>query len=516
MRRCLIVLLGAVLAFTADGDVKITILAGAGGNIRAGSLSPVQVILENDETDRDGRVTAVYRMPYAPSMVSATRSVPLPPHSTKRVFLYLPTPEGYANPDRILVRYETRGGNKIAELEERVITSGGDLPIVCALGTAPPGLPALRQGEKDQYKLLMLQPEQIPDRPEGLEMYDALIVAPAPFAPLDRAQVLAIRDWVLRGGTLIVDVSARADSLRDEVFALMLPLAPVGTQQAALQVFQREVPFASGNVAFGKALFESDGHPLAVRGSYGLGSVTCFAIDPSAAFFVEWPGREALWNELFSGLRLGQEPADDDYRRYTGFGYVANEVYQGLAELVTNAPSTPLRLGLVLFLTAIYALAVGPGDFFFVRRIRRPKLTWLTFPGMVAAFTIGAYIGAKEWVGGELSTLNVQRVVCFPQPELTIYYDLTSLFAPEGNDYEVRDTNEGFLRHVSAEYDMSQRLRMNGDDLSIVQRIPIWTRRIYGASRTVPGPGPVDLTLKKENDVLMATIANHSEWTLHD
>jgi len=293
----------------AYGKIDITVLAGAGGYVRQHAVTPVQVILQNDESHRDGYVSVAFLLG-GTSAVRATRSVELPPKSRKRLFLYLPMDR---RAEQIAVRYQTPRGRKVAEIKERLTHVASNPPVVCAVGRFPSGLPPDEVDKTRVYSRLMLRADQLPDRHDGLDMFDVLLLTPPPYEPLNRAQIDALKGWMLRGGTLVVDASDRTDAFRTGSFDSMLPYSPRGSQEAVLDLLGEETVFTAGEIRGGRVLLQSNGRPLAVRANYGLGSVTCLAVDPAQPSFTDWAECESFWKEVLGRGRTeipeGEESA---------------------------------------------------------------------------------------------------------------------------------------------------------------------------------------------------------------
>jgi len=349
----------------------------------------------------------------------------------------------------------------------------------------------------------------MPDRSQGFETYDALVMSPAPYLPIEVDRVKAMREWVLGGGTLVVDASQRTDAFRLGLLRELLPFVPQGVDQGRLDLFDSTADFAHGEVRGGEVLLESNGHPLAVRWNYGLGSVTCFAIAPNSPAFTQWKGCTPLWREVLASLRLGRAGPTD----FNSFNAAA-ERKNALAGLVQEPQRVGLRLGIVLLLTALYALAVGPGDYFLIKRLGKPKLTWITFPTIVAVFTVAAYLGARTWVGGEMASASMQRVLVFPEHGVALRYDIVSLFAPGGKDFRLQHADGLPLHSIRAFSPSEGGLQVDHDNETLVQYIPIWQRRVYGAGTCIDAGPSVSLELSREDQVLVATIINGSSLEL--
>ena len=81
-----------------------------------------------------------------------------------------------------------------------------------------------------------------------------------------------------------------------------------------------------------------------------------------------------------------------------------------------SAPGPLHRRALVPFwlvagLIIVYILLIGPGDYFFLRKIvRRMEWTWLTFPVIVALVCVGAYVLAYRLKGDQLRVNQIDLV----------------------------------------------------------------------------------------------------------
>ncbi len=498
---------------TAFGSVDITVLAGAGGYVRQHAITPVQVILQNDESDRKGQVAVAFFQGGNTSMW-ATRSVELPPNARKRLFVYLPMDR---LADQIVVRYQTTRGKNLAEIKERLTQVASHRPVVCAVGRFPPGLPPTEVDNRRVYTRLVMRPDQLPDRCEGLEMFDVLLFVPAPYAPLSRPQVEALRGWVLRGGILIVDASQRTDAFRSGTFESLLPFRPGGSQDAFLSLFADEMTFSTGEVRHGQVLLTSNEWPLVVRSDYGLGSVTCMAVDPTQSAFIEWDNCESLWTSLMGGWRMkGSEGRDGVVRAMAdSFGSGSN-TERALAGLVRREPRTGVRLGLILLLTVVYALAAGPGDYWLVKRLGRPQLTWLTFPAIVAVFTVAAYGAANAWMGGTMWASHFSRLLIMPDLETAVRCDVTSLFVPRIEDYAIGHVQPGWLRPIDMPISADDLVIVDHDNERLVHRIPIWSSRVYRTSYETSEYPRIELYLGTEGGNVVATITNYSDLALRN
>jgi len=495
------------LANAAD-DPAITVWAGAGGYVRDDCVAPVFVQLNNTKTQYNGYISVQFFILGTP-IAEARRNLELPPNSRKDHFLYVPNMGRQA--DRITVSYHNARGRVVSSVEERLRSVDKWLPVIAALGTLPTGLPS-HETEKGEalYTRLYLDEDRMLIDSIGLEMFDAIILSPPPESALERQQVDALHDWTMRGGTLVVDASERTDAFGDGGLAAMLPFVPERISTLNLSELRTEETITEGRIEHADViLLESDGKPLIVRRNYGLGTVTTFAISPDARGMKKWEGREAVWQNILSGLRIAEikptknepERGEEEHRRV-------------LMDYVRAEQQTGLRLGLVLALTLIYALVVGPGDYFFIKWLGKPKMTWVTFPAIVVVFTAAAWWGAKAWVGGDMTSMHVRRTIVFPELATATQYDLMGLFVPAGRRYTINHQDGAHLQEIRSTMAPGEGGVYDVDAATLEQRIPIWKSRIYGASMEPEEYPHVDLLVEQGEGSPIVTVSNQSDRTL--
>jgi len=495
------------LAVAADSPA-ITVWAGAGGYVRDDCVAPVYVLLENDSTERDGYVSVSFSA-LGSAVAEARMDLQLPPNSTKKAILYVPN-MGRSS-DQVTVTYHNTRGRRVHSVKERLRTVDQWLPVVATLGAFPGGLPKHETDKGEAlYTRLYLEADKLPNDSMGLEMFDAIILSPPPKEALLRQQVAALHDWTMRGGTLVVDASERTDAFAQGPFVSMLPFAPERIASLELSELGTTETIAEGPVdPDSTTLFESDGRPLILRRNYGLGSVTTFSISPDARGMKKWDGRSKVWENILEGVRI---PEAIDIRAQTE--NPEEQRRQGLMAYVRPDQQTGLRLGLVLVLTLLYALVVGPGDYFFIKWLGKPKMTWVTFPVIVVVFTAAAWWGAKAWVGGDMTSMHVRRTIVFPELNTATQYDLMGLFVPAGRRYTINHEKGAQIQQVRSTLATGESGVYDVDEHTIEHRIPIWKSRVYGASSEPEVYPQVDLRLSRGEGPPVATVSNQTDRTL--
>jgi hypothetical protein len=281
-------------------------------------------------------------------------------------------------------------------------------------------------------------------------------------ATLDNLRGKPLVDWVERGGHLVVAVGANWQAVRDSVLGPILPGEPTGRERVtsleALETFAgspkpitppgtpavqvtkfEQVEERSGN----PPLCATSNLPLVIRGPHGFGRVTVITLDVDQKPFADWADRALFWARVLDLRR--QRPDQSQAGAKAGGG---SQFYQsGVSDLSSQLrialeqfPGVKLiPFGWVAFFIFLYILLIGPGDYFFLKKVvKRMELTWITFPTIVVVVSLVAYYAAYLLKGNDLLVNKVDVVDIDQSAGLARGWTWVSLFSPQNRDYGIR------------------------------------------------------------------------------
>jgi hypothetical protein len=237
----------------------------------------------------------------------------------------------------------------------------------------------------------------------------------------------AIRDWVSRGGKLVVSIG---EGWQQAAELLSGPKAPLGMtplevgkpevvrslpalstlfcQQAARKSVLQGLEVAEVRPGPGMAVLVRDGgKPVLLQGSYGMGRVFVLAFDLGSPRFTGWDGQEAFWSRIQQELAPGLA-APRPARGGPGGGVALEGRGTSLKQDLLTAQESfeeapPIPFAAVALFILFYILLVGPIDYLLLRRVfRKLEYTWVTFPLMVLAASALAYFTALALKGEDL------------------------------------------------------------------------------------------------------------------
>jgi hypothetical protein len=305
--------------------------------------------------------------------------------------------------------------------------------------------------------------EELPSRWFGYEGVDQLLLVTSnagAFQGFEQNQQLsALRDWVRLGGTLLFTAGRSAP----ELFAPGKPLAPFAPGEFVDLVDLRQLAAIESYAVASKQIAETNREAmtqvaqfrnltgpieastelgtetlaLIARSAHGLGEVTLIAFDLDQKPFSNWGERGLLLAKLL-GIPLTRAAGDDDDRFQVitlGYNDLSGQLRSALFEF---KDVSFISFFVVAWLIFGYLLLIGPLDYLVVRRwLKRPELTWVTFPLTVALASVAAYYAAYALKGNELRSNQVE-LVDFDLSTDTVRGTLwSSLFSPHAEPYNL-------------------------------------------------------------------------------
>ncbi|MDR1291363.1 MAG: hypothetical protein LBK06_09180 [Planctomycetaceae bacterium] len=266
--------------------------------------------------------------------------------------------------------------------------------------------------------------EDLPDEWFGYEAVDLIILTttePEQFKNLhaNSPQILAIDKWIKLGGRMLFCAGRDSEFLLANKNKDESDLSGVGVLSRflsgkfekmtdirkgdLLEMFvssKRKIQIESANdylimpsISSPKGLIRlRDGDmPLISQHLHGFGTITYFGGDLSGKPLGNWRDRTALVRKI---LRWDSDPRNIPQQDMSlirpAYNDVAGQI-RSAADRFEEVKIIPFSL--ILIIIAVYWLAVGLGDWFIVRKLlKRPMLTWITFPFWILLFCTISYV----------------------------------------------------------------------------------------------------------------------------
>ena len=277
---------------------------------------------------------------------------------------------------------------------------------------------------------VVTNPRLLPEYWIGYESVRTMIITPGKFdTPLNKKQQAAIERWVYLGGRLIITGGPGYDApFQTQVLGNLSPGTLQGTvaisDTGSIEVFTqvneqlvqtggRELTVTviepkDGHTVAGKA----GEHPLFIHWIHGFGNVSFISLDLTAEPVLSWSGRKNLLTRALSPTGIKIESGDSELSggrmSHIGFSDIVGQLRAGMDQF---RQVSFITFTLVALLVALFILAIGPGDFFFLKRVvGKMEMTWITFILICVGFSLLAWILATRLKSPDTQVNQVEFV----------------------------------------------------------------------------------------------------------
>ena len=446
-------------------------------------------------------------------------------------------------------------------------------PLLGAVVRTPGGTPALQpilpQDKSLQPATARLLPAIFPDNPIVLEGMACLYLNSEKALDLRVGQVNALLAWLHGGGHLVVGIEQISDITATPWLRNILPvdLNDLQTVQghSALQEWLRgptwptnltgqfryqtgssrqsssvspssldpvepfrdlpddpafelaPIQVAKGVLRDGRAVVTAGDSPLIVTADRGRGRVTLLLFSPEREPFRSWKNLPTFWAKLAEVP--GELYLSADYR--PSGGYSSDGIFGAMIDTrqVHKLPVTWLLLLLI-----VYLVVIGPLDQYWLKRINRPMLTWITFPTYVVLFSLLIYVigyklraGESEW--NELHLVDVLLKADEAELRGQTY---VSLYSPSNQRYALESRHE--FAALRSEFVGTWSAAQPGEKTTFLQEgdgsvradvfVPVWTSQLLVSDWWQPAPAPLKVTVTPQGRQWQVKVENRTDRNL--
>lgn len=447
---------------TGGGEVTMTARPfGVGGIARPGEWTGIRLLI-SDIGDRQRDVLVRISMPDPDGdRILYERTLTTNPGITQPLWIYLRLPSRFGGADSLQV-------TAFAAVEQAVSGAAGDSrwtfaagqplgsarigpnriinPTASALGivgSRPMGLMRymglatgggasldyLPTGHERTEIVQRLEPDMLPDRWFGLSQFETLVWNEPPPAALGTERGQALREWVMRGGHLIVVLPRLGQAWTDEVNnpihdimpratvhrlegVNLAPYLPMITKRTDTIMPRNEIvhvftPVEGASIGEAIAVLrgppdsgnegDTEGPIIVMRRLVGTGMVTLVGLDVASRWMTEngLPDAELFWHRILG--RRGELPSGREQDGLTNPIHISRDqvtLDRDLGDQIakTGRAAAGVLIGFVVFIA--YWLVAGPVGYAVLRRKGAARHGWMAFVAAAVLFTGIAWGGA--------------------------------------------------------------------------------------------------------------------------
>ncbi len=407
---------------------------------------------------------------------------------------------------------------------------GSKTPVIGALARTPGGVPILPPIRPQQADLqpvaARLLPAILPDNPLTLEGLSCIYLNSEKASELSVNQANAVRSWMLAGGHLVVGMEQVSDLAGSSWLEEMLPVetrtvhgvarhpelhewlrggdwqstwkrgapgsldhgtvsavgsAPFANLPDDFQFEASELQVITCKVRDGRTVVAAGDTPLMVTSSRGNGRLTVLLFSPEREPMRSWKHLSIFW------AKLADVP---------GSLYVTTDnLQQGgwstdgvVGAMIDSRQVHKLPIGWLFVLLLVYLVVIGPLDHYWLKRIGRPMLTWITFPCYVVAFSLVIYLIGYKLRSGETEWNELHIVDVLKQEARTELRGRTYASAYSPSNARFRVESQQRYANLRGEFTGSWGSSDSGETVTVQQNgdsfkgqvfVPVWTSQLF-------------------------------------
>lgn len=547
------------VALLAASPIQMTVQPAYGGRFKFGEWLPIFVNLENSGTEVSGEVQV--SVTNDTGHLDFALPVELPAGARKRVTLYI-LPNNFSRSAKVkFVVAPNVMGHADETLTSRLVkltvlpndryVIGASMANADGVATmSPPQL----EGRREPAELVSLTLDELPDRPEGLRVLNALVLNDVDTTLLSPAQQTALSRWVAEGGRLVLGGGAGAGRTLAGLPAELHPVAPGQLQEvpnlpgleaytgktirvpgpflvtaaepvpkAAVLLERTQMmaarPGLSASTLTSPSTFAND-LPLVTELSFEAGLVDFVALDLSQSPFDAWAGVTDFAERLLSpGAAWPQTMPMDMSPQHM--------VDSQMSYALTNLPA--LDLPSIRFLGILligYVVLVGPVNFWVLRWRDRLAWAWLTIPVLTLAFSGLAYGIGLGLRGSDIIVNQISVLQLGSDGQASRANTYVGIFSPNRQSYDIEIPVKTLIRPLTqSSFDAWTAQPNSNSSMRVVQGEPArvrglainqWSMQSFMAETIVTARPGLVAQLIPTQDGLQGQVMNQSEETWQD
>ena len=274
---------------------------------------------------------------------------------------------------------------------------------------------------------------------------------------------------------------------------------------------------AAGSLRDGTILIGDLSAPLAVDGYRGRGRITVLNFSPEREPFLSWKNRAWFWCKL-------AEVPPAAFLNPNSMVVPSRLSSDGIfGAMIDTNQVRKLPLGWLLALLVAYLVVIGPLDQYWLKKINRQMLTWLTFPCYVVVFSaliyfIGHYLRAGELEWNELNVVDI-----LPQSDPTVLRGQTyvSIYSPNNARYPLAGAEKfatlrgEYLGNFGGNQEKGRAVVIQtGNNFQADADVPVWMSQLFVSDWVQPAALPFDLTARRRDAGWEVTVNNKMDRAL--
>lgn len=386
-------------------DFDITVVCGIRGQYKYNSAIPVNIDIKSKNADFTGTIRMI--VPGSTNdgteAIAYEKEILLTKDSSKHISMSVYSSNSTS---KLTFQVENEKGKSIVDVPVKIGSGANQNALVGVLSDDYTALNYL-DGAKisNQYydgksQLLELNADMIPDQASGIEILSYLIINSYDTTNLTDAQRNAIKDWVSKGGTLIIgggnDYKQTVSGFED-----VLSIENAKSISAKFQATDTLAKGEDKNITFTdesgliepqingaadvKGIISEES--LIKRYEYNKGSIIFTGFNLGMEPIVSWADKGTFATNLFNKSATGYAA-----QRVANISYGAGDDLWSTGNVIDNAMDDKYPHVTVIIVVLIIFILFSPIIYFVLKKLDKRELLWIIIPLSSVCFTVIIFV----------------------------------------------------------------------------------------------------------------------------
>ncbi|MEJ2757620.1 MAG: hypothetical protein P8046_03970 [Anaerolineales bacterium] len=349
---------------------------------------------------------------------------------------------------------------------------------------------------------------------------------------LSEDQQDALSTWVSNGGLLVL---GGGTGLEKTIAGLPDSLAPFTVQGIEsyntlpiLEQFASNEPILLNGPFLSAAINSqnietntNDSEPSVIfQWGLGDGAINLVSLNLTDSPFNAWSGTATFWKNLLephANFPLWM-PRDMSLRQMR-----ANNMYYPLSNLPALDLPSVKSLGILLI---IYILAIGPANYFVLKRVKKLQLAWITIPLLTGIFAAGAFFLAYTLRGNDIVT-NKLSIISLNSDGYANINSYIGVFSPAQESYDIEVSGDMLLSPTTTNYydawsssvspTVGETIFMQEDPAKVIGlQIGQWSMQTFNSENASTYFGEITSSLQLNGSAISGDIQNQTQTPIKD
>ncbi|MGO0061548.1 hypothetical protein ACTID9_16250 [Brevibacillus fluminis] len=370
---------------------------------------------------------------------------------------------------------------------------------------------SIDESQRQRYSVERLNPQLLPEESWLYKNIDALAVGNLPNTALSAKQTAALKEWVKRGGVLILFAGEKGNGIIP-AFASELGL---GAGAPAAQTQLDEIRKLSGKASLSVdslPVYDSR-KPLFISRESGDGLLLFANYDIGAEPFASWQYNRDLWRAVFSKYKVLERFERSNYQF---------AVDGTLLRLSQNIPDvkTPW-VGTIILIWSIYLIVLAPCLYWGLKKLDRREWAWGIIPISAVLLTVGVYLVGRPFIVSTDTAFHV-NTIDIADDQFAEVQTASSFLAVMGGTFDVRSMSAfqtvPISNHRNGGMTASGICEADHNDNTMIryENVPYLSIRQATAMGVKTGIGSFASKLSIEQNRIKGTVTNHTIYPMDE